>query len=655
MARIKKSFLKHYSKKLVVLFFLLSALAAGLALLSQTQILQKKAEEGPLEVTFDTSPQEKIRRIWTGFAQGGEEKGLMLKPAENEIKKIQPQLIRIDHLFDFYEIVKKNTGGELFYDFSNLDQRVEEIVKLGATPFLSLSYFPQAFSPNSTEFPPSLNGWQALVQRTIQRYSGKSDKNLLGVYYEVWNEPDLFGKMSPETYFSLYESSAIAAEKCQDCNLFKIGGPAITTYKTAWMDKFLNLASQRQARLDFVSWHSYQLNPSKIIEEVEILKKSKTVYQLPSIVELVISEWGSVPEVSPLHDSYFDAAHTVSVVATVQNSVDKLLAFELKDGPSPEGKKYWGRWGLLTHEFFGLSPKPRFYSFLYLNKLLEFRLNPLSFSPSLNVIGSTDGKETYAIVSSRSTDSTEVKPLKIRLNPLLPGLYTVNIYSLDSLHNPSSPLINEVSFNGGAFDLSTLCSGSCVNLIELVRISPALVKGPGRSQNPNDFSAKLTSFVPPLVFTLAQEKRKEALVVDFWFKPNWSEEEREPHTLLESKNETGETLSARIDKTDSGLNFYFSHQGNGTKEVSLPFSWQNDVWSHIVFAVDNTKGTLSLKVDNQETSASFSSDNPIKLGRELFVGADSENVNYLEGLIDDLTITLGNEIIYQKDFNRETK
>ncbi|MGB9637537.1 MAG: hypothetical protein ACPLY7_01935, partial [Microgenomates group bacterium] len=119
------------AKNLVILLFLLLTLSFFSFAFKQIQIWQKRAEEGPLEVNFASSSQEPLKRIWTNFSQGGEEKTPMLKPAEKEIKALQPDYIRIDHLFDFYEILKKDSQGRLVYDFSNLDQRIKEIVDLG--------------------------------------------------------------------------------------------------------------------------------------------------------------------------------------------------------------------------------------------------------------------------------------------------------------------------------------------------------------------------------------------------------------------------------------------------------------------------------------------------------------------------------------------
>lgn len=641
---------KENRKGIFLLIFFLSTTLLVLTYLSETKVITKKAEEAPLQISFGTLPQEQIKRIWNNFAQGGEEKIPMLKPAEKEIRKLQPSLIRIDHLFDVYDIVKKDPSDKLIFNFSDLDRRVEEIISLGATPFLSLSYFPSAISSEMTKFPASLQDWQVLVEKTIQRYSGRTEKNLLGMYYEVWNEPDLFGKMSPETYFSLYLSSVTASQNCQNCNPFKIGGPAIATAKKDWLNSFLNLVFQNKLRLDFISWHSYQTDPAKTSAEIENLKALPSLKGLSSQAELVISEWGSTPEISPLHDSYFDSSHTVAAVASIGNQIDKLFTFELKDGPSPEGKQFWGRWGLLTHQSYGLTTKPRYYSFLYLNKLLDFRLNPLSTPPGIWTIGSTDGKESYTIVTSRISEKEGPKQLQIRLLGLLPGIYTSNIYSLDSLHPPFLSQPNTISFNGGELNLSLPAYPSGVNLVEIVRISPALIKAGGKTQDPNDFSSKITSFVPPLVFFINQENQNTG-EISFWFKPSWGIQDKQVYGLLESKNEKGEALSAWVDKNGSESTLHFSSGIN--QEAVIRLAWTENTWHHLIFTFDNQKRTLTAKVDDQEASTLLPEGESIKLGRSLYIGASSDNDRFAEGLVDDLTIFLNDQILYNKNFNQE--
>lgn len=646
--------LRKNRNELFLLGFLSLAMFLTLALFFQKQVLQKKAEEKPLSVAFDSLPSQPIKRIWPNFSQGGEEKEAMLAPAKNEITKLQPESIRIDHIFDFSEIVKKDASGNLSFNFANLDKRVDEIVSLGATPFLSLSYFPSALSTNPTEFPPTLDDWQILIQKTIQRYSGKTEKNLPSVYYEVWNEPDLFGDMGPQSYFRLYQVSSLAAQNCQNCNSFKIGGPAITTLKKNWLEEFLTLVAVNHTKLDFISWHSYQLNPAKTLAEALVIKNMANSKNPQSAPELIISESGSKPEISPLHDSYFDASHIVASISLLKDSLDKLFTFELKDGPDPQGQKYWGRWGLLTHQLYGITPKPKYYSFLYLNKLLEFSLNTVEISPGAFAIGSTDGKDNYTIVACRISGDSPVS-FNLKFFKLLPGIYLTNIYNLNPLSEPLTPTINQTSFNGGVFNLDLTAYPNAVYLIELARISPAIVKAPGRSGQPNDFSAKLIYSIPPLIFNLNSKQETISGDINFLFKPVWDEQDNLKHTLLETKNSDGDGLKIWTEPkgfNNISLSLGLLNNNEIKDQVQIPLGpLKSTSWHEISLVFDNQKMILSLKFDDQQASLAISSLRPIRIGNSLYIGASSVSLEPAEGAIDDLKIIINNQTLYQNNFD----
>ena len=122
------------------------------------------------------------KEVWRNLAQGGEEKGRQLLPVIDKIKVLQPKYIRIDHVFDYY------TREEL-------DLVIKDILATGAKPFISLSYMPPAISKTGgiTDLPSDWQAWENLVTETIEHISGRSGLGIQDVYYEVWNEPDLFG------------------------------------------------------------------------------------------------------------------------------------------------------------------------------------------------------------------------------------------------------------------------------------------------------------------------------------------------------------------------------------------------------------------------------------------------------------------------------
>ncbi len=364
---------------LIGLIFLLSLLPKTLNLVQTVQYYLSEATGVKANIVVDTKavlgPMEKP---WQALAQGGEEKEEMLEPVINEIRHLYPRYLRIDHLYDFYDVVGR-TDGMLVYNWVRLDKIVDDILATGAAPFFSLSYMPAVISSNdSVSSPISWEEWSQVVEATVEHFSGRKEKNLSDVYYEVWNEPDLFGqwKIGQEpNYCSLYQYALLGASRAENVNSFKIGGPAITSLDTDWLNQFLDCIEKNNLRLDFISWHRYTRQLE--VFEKDLKRLNRWLWQHPRFLnsEKIITEWGSDPGNHDNHDSFFDAVHTIAVIRQLLGQVNLAFSFEVKDGLDPEGREYWGRWGLLTHESFGKHKKPRYYALEYLNKLGKERLS----------------------------------------------------------------------------------------------------------------------------------------------------------------------------------------------------------------------------------------------------------------------------------------
>lgn len=297
---------------------------------------------------------ESRQESWRNLAQGGEEKGRQLLSVLDQTKTLKPNYIRIDHVFDYY------TPEEL-------DQVVKDITATGAKPFISLSYMPPTLAKGGdiTGLPNDWNNWENLVTKTVERISGKAGLNINNVYYEVWNEPDLFGKFKTygsKNYLELYNHTVRAATRANGVNAFKIGGPATTSYYDNWFKKLISYSDNNNLRLDFLSWHRY----SKKLIDYE--QDTISFIHYPNR-ELIISEMGPNSENDKVYDENFGAIHLIATTALLEGKIDKLFNFEIKDGMGPQ--KYWGRWGMITHEKWGKPEvKPRYRAMQFLNNLI---------------------------------------------------------------------------------------------------------------------------------------------------------------------------------------------------------------------------------------------------------------------------------------------
>lgn len=334
----------------------------------------------------------KMPTPWRNLAQGGEEPKAMLGNVTNEIKALRPEYIRLDHIYDAFRVVAKN-GGQLAYDWSGLDKAVDEILAAGAKPMLSLSYMPPVISKGDIiDLPSDWGEWGQVVQATIEHYSGKNNRNINHVIYEVWNEPDLFGSYKTygdKNYLTMYEVSARAAAGAKNVNQFEFGGPAVTALYQNWLERLIKFADEKNLRLDFLSWHRYSTDLDRFEQDAN--QAREWAAKIPALVNLkfYVTEWGHNSEVDPGYDSKFGAIHTIAASRVMMAKVQRAFVFEIKDGPGKD--KLWGRWGLLTHENFGIpEEKPRYRALQLLNDLGPFRISLAGEGSWVKGIASTD-------------------------------------------------------------------------------------------------------------------------------------------------------------------------------------------------------------------------------------------------------------------------
>lgn len=373
---MKKVDFISFRKTFAVIVIALALPVAVFLANNKTNFLQKAfGTEADLVIDLNALTGD-THQAWKNLAQGGEEPGKrMLLPVIEQTRSLDPEYIRIDHIYDYYDVVSRDGAGNLVFNWSELDLTVQDILATGALPFFSLSYMPPVIARNGgvTDMPRDMGEWQFLVQNTIEHYSGRFGMNLNNVYYEVWNEPDLFGgfknRGSEKNYMDLYFYSSLGAQNAQNVNSFKFGGPATTAFYPGWFERLFSFVRDNQLRLDFFSWHRYGYDMSEFTQDMyQAYSKAINEYPEFSQVEFLITETGHDPENDDGYDTDFGAIHTLATVATVSEAVDRMFIFEIKDGPGEN--RYWGRWGLLTNEKHGLPvPKSRFNAVAFANQM----------------------------------------------------------------------------------------------------------------------------------------------------------------------------------------------------------------------------------------------------------------------------------------------
>jgi xylan 1,4-beta-xylosidase len=298
------------------------------------------------------------------------------------------------------KIVREGAGGEVTYDWGNVDRVYDFLVReLKIRPIVELGFMPEALaSGRRTAFywkgnvtpPKSYERWgefiRALARHLTERYGAGEVRNW---YFEVWNEPnlDFFWAGKQGDYFKLYASAARAI-KGEDA-AYRVGGPS--TAQGGWVKETLDFCRKNDVPIDFVSTHVYGAKEGFVDEK----GKGQTMLDpdpeavtnwFPGVLEpirrskwpnlpLMVTEWGpSYSPRDPVHDSYFCAAYILQKLRRVPPGVRAMSYWTFSDqfeenGPVPS--PFHGGFGLLNAQ--GL-PKAAYFAYRFLNQLGDTEL-----------------------------------------------------------------------------------------------------------------------------------------------------------------------------------------------------------------------------------------------------------------------------------------
>lgn len=373
-----------------------------------------------------------VQKPWQNLAQGGEMSNWTLEPIQGKVKALQPRYIRIDHIYSFYDVVKKE-GDKLTFDFTKLDVVVNGITATGAKPYIALSYMPAPLAVDGqiTSPPQRWEDWQELVRATIHHYS--VEKGISDVYYEVWNEPDLFGgwkTYGDRNYLTLYTYAARGQAQVRGGKPYKFGGPGVTALYENWFNRLVEHAENNNLRLDFFSWHRYNLDIEQYRKDFANAIDWRSKYPSASDLELHITEAGHDSNVHPGYDTNFGAAHTAAMALESVGNLDKLFPFEIEDGKSTDGRERWGRWGVLTHRDFGNNIKPRYLAIRLLNRIQGDQVQLLGKGTWVKALATRNGNTIEIILANYDQYGKHVENVPITIKNVVPGTYTLEITDL---------------------------------------------------------------------------------------------------------------------------------------------------------------------------------------------------------------------------------
>lgn len=420
-------------------------------------------------------------RPWRNLAQGGEAFDWRLEPLVPKVKALKPEYIRIDHIYDFYDIVK-GSPGNITFDFSKMDPIIDDILATGAKPYIALSYMPPAISAGDiVDKPVNWADWQLTIQKTIEHYSGT--RGISDIYYEVWNEPDLFGGWKyygDKSYITMYSYAARGAANARGVKPFKLGGPGITALYKNWFMALAKFAVENNVRLDFFSWHRYNTDIDQYKKDMTEARTWLAEFpQLEPTLELHITEWGHDSNVHPGYDSAYSAAHTVAGAIEMVNVVQRAFAFEIQDGKDPAGQTYWGRWGMFTAVDKGAVAKPRYYALQLLDSIGDQRLQLLGKGywvkalAARNAVGNTE-----VVLANYDQLGRHSETVPVTFTNIVPGSYTITKKLLNG-----QLLTEKVATTEAVLQTNVAMPANSVAKVELIldeasQVAPATIPTP---------------------------------------------------------------------------------------------------------------------------------------------------------------------------------
>ena len=255
------------------------------------------------------------------------------------------------------------------YDFVSTDHYLDAIRRAGTAIYYRLGQTIEHGPKKYGALPPKdFAKWARICERIIRHYNegwawgvdrGYTTSNIAWsnqfniAYWEIWNEPDLDASdgelpRNPRcwggTVTNFFDFYVTAAKHLKGkFPKLKIGGPALCGNE-GFAKRFLRYCRDRQAPLDFFSWHIYSRTPEPVAAKCDRMRKLLDDEGFAGC-ESILNEWNYVKGwtddwVYSLRVESGDlqmkgAAYIAAVMATCQSHpLDKLMFYDARLGSS---------------------------------------------------------------------------------------------------------------------------------------------------------------------------------------------------------------------------------------------------------------------------------------------------------------------------------
>lgn len=297
-------------------------------------------------------------------------------------------------LCDDMGVYREDEQGRPEYNFQYIDALFDFLLSINIKPFVELGFMPSALaSGTETIFwwkgnvtpPKDYEKWQNLISSLIKHFTKRySEAEVRSWYFEVWNEPNLFGfwASTQEEYFKLYTHTVRAVKEV--CPHYKVGGPA--TAGAAWVPEMIEFCRLNSVPIDFISTHTYGvkegyldefgtagtvLDPDEfsVVRDVRKTRDEISASSMPHL-ELHYTEWSSsyTPK-DPVHDSYVQAPFILEKLKQSEPYADSMSYWVFTDifeEAGPRFTPFHGGFGLVNYQ--GIK-KAAYHAYEYLHML----------------------------------------------------------------------------------------------------------------------------------------------------------------------------------------------------------------------------------------------------------------------------------------------
>jgi xylan 1,4-beta-xylosidase len=334
------------------------------------------------------------------------------------------EYVRFHGLFhDDMFVYTERPDGTPVHNFQYVDALFDALLDIGVRPFVEFGFSPRALARETdTVFwwgahgapPTDLARWTGLVDAVVRHWVARyGPAEVRRWYFEVWNEPNLWGFWhgTRSEYFALYRATARAVKAVD--GLLRVGGPATSNFvpdarfdgetediasrlvvddqnidalawHPVWVVEFLDFCHREGLPVDFVSTHPYPTDwaldahgqGQKLTRgadatptDLALLRKIVSAGPYPD-AEIHLTEWNSSS--SPrdhTHDTLPAATYVVRAVLHALGTADSLSYWTFTDVFEEGGagdELFHGGFGMLTLP--GV-PKPTFHAYRMLHAL----------------------------------------------------------------------------------------------------------------------------------------------------------------------------------------------------------------------------------------------------------------------------------------------